>query len=310
MPTRGIVERLAAGELLIHDGATGSELQRRGVDVNRGSTSDELGVWSATANLEASEVVQAVHEDYLRAGADIITSNNFYTTREMLKLIDDEDRWEEYTRRGGEIAVRARDAVNPAAYVAGGFAPPYQGDLRREFGNQARVLAETGVDFLLAEYMAGDTILESPIRDCINAVEVCAETGLPAFIGISNLTDEGTLYGGGTLEELAIALKGSPVAGVMLMCSYPAQISTGLPRLRKTFDGPIGCYAHLGYDKNPHWGEPGEPYFLIDRLGYTPERYAECAVEWKQVGAQIIGGCCATGPDHIEALRRALRGSA
>jgi homocysteine S-methyltransferase len=96
----------------------------------------------------------------------------------------------------------------------------------------------------------------------------------------------------------------------MLMCSYPAQISTGLPRLRKTFDGPIGCYAHLGYDKNPHWGEPGEPYFLIDRLGYTPERYAECAVEWKQVGAQIIGGCCATGPDHIEALRRALRGSA
>ena len=69
MPTQGIVERLAAGELLIHDGATGSELQRRGVDVNRGSTSDELGVWSATANLETPEVVRAVHEDYLRSGA-------------------------------------------------------------------------------------------------------------------------------------------------------------------------------------------------------------------------------------------------
>ncbi len=89
MPSRDVVERLAGGEILIHDGATGSELQRRGVDVNRGATSEELGVWSATANLEAPEVVQAVHEDYLRAGADIITSNNFYTTREILKIIED-----------------------------------------------------------------------------------------------------------------------------------------------------------------------------------------------------------------------------
>ncbi len=307
MPSRGIVERLAAGALLIHDGATGSELQRRGVDVNRGATSEELGVWSATANLEAPEVVQAVHEDYLRAGADIITRNNFYTTREMLKLIDEGDRWEEFTRRGGEIAVRARDAVNPEAYVAGGFAPPYKGDLRAEFGDQARVLAEVGVDFLLPEYMAGDTVLEDPIRDCITAIDVCAATGLPAFVGISNLTDDGTLFGGGTLEELAIALQGQPVAGLLLMCSFPAQISAGLPRLRGAFDGPIGCYAHLGYDRNPRFGEsPDEPYYLIDRLGYTPERYAECALEWMQIGAQVIGGCCATGPDHIAALRGAL----
>jgi S-methylmethionine-dependent homocysteine/selenocysteine methylase len=309
MPLRSIVERLTDGDVLILDGATGSELQRRGVDVNRGATSEELGVWSATANVEAPEVVRAVHEDYLHAGADIITSNNFYTTREMLKLIDEEDRWEEYTRRGGEIAVRARDAVNPEAYVAGGFAPPYQGDLRSEFEGQARVLAEVGVDFLLAEYMAGDTVLEDPIRDCIAAIDVCAATGLPAFVGVSNLTDEGTLLGGGTLEQLATELKGQPVAGLFLMCSFPAQISAGLPRLRSAFDGPIGCYAHLGYDRNPRFGEsPDEPYYLIDRLGYTPDRYAECAADWKKIGAQVIGGCCATGPDHIAALRGALVG--
>ncbi len=112
MPSREITERLAAGEVLILDGATGSELQRRGVDVNRGATQEELGVWSATANLEAPEVVQQIHEDYFRAGADIVTSNNFYTSRAMLTIIGEEDRWEEYTRRGGELAVAARNAAN------------------------------------------------------------------------------------------------------------------------------------------------------------------------------------------------------
>ena len=310
MPSRDVTERLRAGELLIHDGATGSELQRRGVDLTRGATQEELGVWSATANLEAPEVVQAVHEDYLRAGADIVTSNNFYTTRAMLELIGDGDRWEEYTRRGGELAVTARDAVNPEAYVAGGISPPYKGDLRAEFGDQARVLAEVGVDFLLCEYMAGDTVLQDPITDCVTAVDVCAETGLPVFLGVCNLTDNGTLLGGQTCEQLAMALKGHPIAGLFLMCSFPAQISAALPRLRDAFDGPIGCYAHLGYERNPRFGEtPEEPYYVYDNtLGYTPERYAECALEWKKVGAQVIGGCCATGPEHIEALHRVFRG--
>ena len=66
-------------------------------------------------------------------------------------------------------------------------------------------------------------------------------------------------------------------------------------------------YARSSYRRNPRFDEsPDEPYYLIDRLGYTPERYAECALDWKRIGAQVIGGCCATGPDHIAELRRAL----
>ena len=136
------------------DGATGSELQSRGFDVDQGSTKDHLGCWSAAANLDAPDLVRQIHEDYLREGAEIITSNNFYTTPTMLELIGARDRWEEYTRRGGEIAIRARDAVNPDAYVAGGIAAPYKCNLREEFEGQARVLAAAGVDFMLAEYMA------------------------------------------------------------------------------------------------------------------------------------------------------------
>ena len=86
MTRLGIIDRLQVGEVLVMDGATGSELQRRGVDVNKGAVEGKLGVWSAAANLDAPEVVRAIHEDYLNAGAEIIISNNFYTSRSLGRL--------------------------------------------------------------------------------------------------------------------------------------------------------------------------------------------------------------------------------
>ncbi len=321
MSSRSILDRLGAGEVLVLDGGTGSELQRRGVDVTKGSTverhpmgpeeylvSTGHGVWSATANLDAPDIVREVHEDYLRAGAEIIISNNFYTSRAMLAMIDEGERWEEYARRAVELARQARDNTRPDAYVAGGFAPPYSGDLRKEFGEVSRLLAESGVDFLLPEYMGGDTVCESPIADCVTAVDVCADTDLPVFLGVCNVTDKGTMFHGESIPDLVDALRGHRVDGILLMCSYPTAISVCLPELRKAYDGPIGAYGHLGYDENPNFGaSPDEPYFTIDILDYTPKRYAEFALEWRNAGAQIIGGCCATAPEHIAALRAAIR---
>jgi S-methylmethionine-dependent homocysteine/selenocysteine methylase len=307
MARRSIVDRLRAGEFFILDGATGSELQRRGVDVNKGSSQGQHGVWSAAANFDAPDMVREVHEDYLRAGADIVISNNFYTTPSMLKLNGLEDQWEAYTRRGGELAVQARDAVNPDAYVAGGIAPPYKCDLYEEFSGQARVLADAGVDFMIAEYMAGDSVIDDPISDCVTAVDACASSGLAAFLGLCRVTQRGTLYDGAAFGDLIAALEGHPVEGIFLMCSYPEDITGSLPRLREVYDGPIGAYAHLEYNENPDFGKtPDEPFFKIESSEYTPEKYAQTARGWKEMGAQIIGGCCATGPDHIRALRRTL----
>ncbi len=322
MPRRSIIDRLKAGEVLVMDGGTGSELQRRGVNVNKGATTERrprapvrygatsgLGVWSASANLDAPDVVRKVHTDYLNAGAEIVISNNFYTSRAMMALIGEQDRWEEYTRRGGELAVQARDAVNPEAYVARGIAPPQSGDLRKEFEGQSRVMAGAGVDFLLPEYVGGDTVHEHPIADCVTAVDACATMGLPVFLGVCNVKEDGTMWHGGSFTDLTAALQGHRVDGIFLMCSYPKAISACLPRLRKAFDGPIGAYAHLGYDENPQFGtSDDEPYFVIDILEYTPERYAEFARQWKEMGAQVIGGCCATRPEHIKAVRKVLKG--
>jgi S-methylmethionine-dependent homocysteine/selenocysteine methylase len=318
MPRRSVTERLRAGEVLLMDGGTGSELQRRGVEVLLGSRGDKLGPWSATANLEAPDVVQQVHQDYLRVGADIIISNNFRTTRTRLAPVGLGDRWTDYARAGGEIAVRARNAINPEAYVAGGMAAPGLGMLhdrpgtdvelmgreayRWEFAEHARILAETGVDVMLPEFV-------NFIEDCVAAVDACAEAGRPVWLGVPRVTTEGITKNGETMEDLARALRGHPIGAILLMCSSPEAISATLPRLRQAFDGPVGAYPNIGY--NPMAPVGGRVHLgpdLIAAEAHSPSRLAEFAQEWIGLGAQIVGGCCATGPEHILAMRAVVKG--
>src|SRR4029450_12023753 len=103
---------------------TGSELQRRGVEVLLGSRGDKLGPWSATANLDAPDVVQQVHQDYLRVGADIIISNNFRTTRTRLAPVGLGERWKEYAEAGGRRGRRARGGSKSRRYGPGGGGGP------------------------------------------------------------------------------------------------------------------------------------------------------------------------------------------
>jgi len=306
----GFCERLAAGERLLLDGATGSELQLRGVNVSKGvSDSGRLGAWSATAIGDAPDIVRAVHEDYLQAGADILTTNSFWTNSFKLGLVGLADRAEAYTRLAGKIAVQARDRVNPDALVAGGMAPPHGGlepvdpvDLPREFAMQARVLADAGVDLLLLEYIGY-------VDDCVAAVDAVAATGLPVVLGLRHVTPEGGMQAGESFEQLATALGGRRVDAILLMCTDPQTTTVCLARLRDAFAGPIGAYANIGYGQaDPATRQPGQQFHKIDTGDCTPQRYAEYGRTWLDLGAQIIGGCCATRPAHIAALRRMMDG--
>src|SRR5438128_11096175 len=98
MVSLNLRNRLRAGDVLLLVGATGSELGRRGVNVSKGSTPDKLGPWSATANVDAPNLVRQVHEDYLKLGVDVITSNSFWTNCPRLAMIGLADQWEAYTR--------------------------------------------------------------------------------------------------------------------------------------------------------------------------------------------------------------------
>ena len=321
---RNIVDRLTAGEVLLMDGGTGSELQRRGVDVLKGAT-DRLKAWSATSNIENADVVQQVHQDYLRVGADIIISNNFWTTPSAMERIGLRDRWKDYAGAAADNAIKARDAGNAEAYVAGGIAAPtlharLESDasdveqmgadaFREEYVEHAQLLADAGADVILAEYVGY-------IEDCVAAVDACAEADFPVFLGVRHLQPDGTMQFDESLVDLAAALKRHPVDAVLIMCSNPESASAGLPILRDAYDGPVGIYPNIGYNPTgPLANRPqltnqlpsGGPDILQTGL-YPPTRLAELAGEWKEMGAQIIGGCCATGPEHIMAMRPVVKG--
>ena len=118
---------------------------------------------------------------------------------------------------------------------------------------------------------------------------------------------------GESLADLAAELRGLARApdAILLMCSNPKAVDAGLPILREAADGPIGCYPNLGY--NPTGPVANRPVLtnqrpsvspdILQSADYPPARLAEFARPWLDAGAQIVGGCCASGPEHILALR-------
>ena len=312
MAKRDIIVRLASGERLLLDGGTGSELGRRGVNVSRRITAQGNSPWSATANADAPDVVRAIHEDYLCAGTDIVTTNSFWSNRTRLGVIGLADKMEEYTRLSVEFAQEARDSVNPMAFVAGSMAPPMgrprpgvpltSDDFSAEFADQAAVLAGAGVDVILLEYV-------SSIHEAVTLLDAASSTGLPVFLGIKRFEPHWDMRTCETVEQLVKALEGRQVGAILDMCSPPEAISAGLPRLREAFDGPIGAYANIGYTANPEsLRDIKQQWLVIDVGENTPDRYAKFGRQWLDMGTQIVGGCCASGPEHIAALRPIVKG--
>ena len=284
MTATDIMSRLRNGERLLLDGATGSEIKRRSSKVDRQS-----------ATVEDPELVRQIHDDYLRAGADIITTNTFSSSRVALELRGPRDaRMEYYNRMAAEIAREERDKLNPKGFVAGGISIPRSGqragtpgspETWQDYKAQSRVLAEAGVDLLLYEFI-GYT------ADCVAAATAGTETGLPVFLGLRWVTMDAKMESGETMEHLVSALDGLRVDGILPMCCNPPSASATLPKLREAFDGVIGAYPRVG-----------------DATGeYTPEEFASYAREWIDAGGQIIGGCCNTTPEHIAALEPLVHG--
>ena len=142
---------------------------------------------------------------------------------------------------------------------------------------------------MLAEYVGS-------VNDCVVAVEAVGGVGLPVFLGVKHV-DRYLADPGGLVR----ALEGLRVDCILAMCSEPRHVTDRLPGLRAAFDGAIGAYANIGY----RYHTTAED----DLFGeHTPERYAGYGRGWLDAGAQVVGGCCATGPEHVEALRPIVKG--
>ena len=320
MPSRSVTDRLSAGETLLMDGGTGSEIQRRGADVLVGATAEtELLAWSATANIDYADVVRQVHQDYLRVGADVLITNNFWTARSRLDMIGLGDRWEEYARAAVENAIAARDAMNPEAYVAAGMAPPIprRGADRTksdcevlgrdvyyaEYKEHAVLVADAGADILLPEYIGH-------IDDCVAAVDACQGFDLPVWLGVRHVNQDGTMQFGESFADLVARLEGRQVDAILLMCTRPGPVDASLKTLRAAFDGVVGAYPNVGYNPMaPVQGRERSGPDIIVANSDQPSMLAEYAAEWKESGVQIIGGCCASGPEHVLAMRPVIKGA-
>jgi S-methylmethionine-dependent homocysteine/selenocysteine methylase len=303
--------RLADGELVIIDGGMGSQLQAEGVLM------DEVA-WSARANLEQPDVVQRVHEAYIQAGAAVIIANTFAASRAGLEPAGLGGRVAEANRGAMRAALRAREAAatGPVA-VAGSmssFCPiamdptalgtplgnPAAEDPRfprlADFREQAELLAEAGADLIALEMIDGQGYGRA-------ALQAAAETGLPVWLGISpDRRDDGTLGtlpelgDGDSLEDLLGALVDPSLAAVTVMHADPGLTLDAIEVIRRHYAGPIGVYAETGGWQPPNW--------VFD--GLTPGEYLQQAITWAEHGAQLIGGCCGTGPGHVRALADGL----
>lgn len=289
---------LASKPIYLLDGATGTELGRRGVDIS-------LPLWSARAITESPQVLADIHRDYLLAGADIITANTFRTHRRSLAKVGMGDRAQEMTQRAVEIVLEARDRYNPDALVVGSIAPledcyspqlaPDAATCALEHGEIMDHLLEAGVDGLLIE-----------TQNNLHEAEAAAQQAQQRVPGrwimsfcASHTGPPGMLLSGESLADLLPSMQDAAAVGVNCTPAPMTEAQVKLLRLLLPHHQRIIAYANVS-KANPNGG--WETTDAVD-----PENYAEYAARWIAAGASVIGGCCGTRPEMIRAIAKRLR---
>jgi homocysteine S-methyltransferase len=285
------------------DGGLGQEIYRR-------SNRPAHPLWSVMVMMDNPGLVQAVHEDFIRAGARVITLNTYAATPTRLAR-DGEIGWlEPLQRRAFEVADAARNASGQPhgpVQLAGCLPPlvasyspettlPHE-DCLREY--RAIVDLQPDVDLFLCETLA--TIAEGRA-----AAEAACESGKPVLLSFT-LADDGsnTLRSGETIEDMLNAVKEFNLAGLLFNCSLPEVITRALPKLQG-LSIPYGAYAN-GFTAVQALKPGGTVDALTAREDLGPAAYSAFAREWLDLGARILGGCCEVGPAHIARLHDDLR---
>lgn len=287
---KAMVERLQNGDTLLIDGATGTEIEKRGVPMISNA-------WNGGGALTHPEIVRQVHEDYILSGAQIIISNTFSTSRHVLEDAGLSENFEFLNRRGVELAIEARTSSNNnGVLVAGGITHwsftglvPALPTLKSNAEEQARIMADAGADLIILEMM-------TDVNRTLKMLSAARKSGLPVWVGFScQLNDEGDpcLLDGPPLFDGIQAIQAEEVPVVLIMHTDVKIINSCINVVQEIWQGPIGVYAHSGKFINPNW--------IFDDV-ISPMEYAKAASSWLDQGIQIVGGCCGIGKEHIQAL--------
>jgi enediyne biosynthesis protein CalE2 len=302
--------RLDRGETLLLDGAMGSELVRRGVR------------WRKHGLETDAPAVEALHGEYLSAGADILRTNSFQLNpRLYLHVFRDLEHMRQIGAPGLEHLVpklqktavalaksaRQKAGAEGTVAIAGvispiehcyrpDLSPPYETALR-EHQPMAEVFAAEKVDFLLAESM-------NTIHEAKAALAAGRAAKLPVWVSFV-LGPEGELLSREPLADALAAMEKGGAEAVLVSNAPAADITKAAGRMRGLTKLQFGAFAHIGRFSPPSWKFDFHPQF-IETETTSPAQYQAEARRWRDAGARIVGGCCGTTPAHIRALREML----
>ena len=287
-----------AGRPVLCDGAMGTVLYARGVFINR--CYDEL-------NLSDPALIMAIHEEYLQSGAEILETNTFGANRFRLARHGLASRTAEINAAGVRIAREAaehlKDKQAGDAWIAGSVGPlgihleplgkTGLEEARAAFAEQIAALAEAGVDLLMIETMPA---LNEAREALLAAKETAPE--LPVFVMVT-VDDDGNCLDGSSPEHAATMLTELGADGIGCNCSTgPATVLTAIEAMRAATSLPLAAMPNAGMPR----AVEGRNIYLC-----SPEYMASFARKAIKAGAQYVGGCCGTTPNHIRAMKSAIR---
>jgi S-methylmethionine-dependent homocysteine/selenocysteine methylase len=288
------------------DGGMGQELQKR-------SPRLPTPLWSAQVMLDEPELVQAVHLDFIRAGARVITLNAYSATRNRLEPAGLGDQFEALQQRACDLAQAARAESGEAVTIAGCLSPylwSYRPQGNPPAAEMIPVYAEIAalqaphVDVILCETMGS-------AEEGFAAVTGAVKTGKPVWVAWTLSDDDpaggvARLRSGETLAEANKALEGLPVAVRMVNCSKPETVDLAMADL-VALGGTVGAYANGFTGIKDYYTAGTTVAGLSARPDLGPKTYADFAMGWVEQGATVVGGCCEVGPEHIAELAGRLR---
>ena len=293
--SKRILDRIASGEVLISDGATGTYLQQHGLEA--GGCPEEF-------NASHPDVVQSMAQAYFGAGSDMVLTNSFGGSRFMQKKYGYEDRVREFNQLAAEHAASQKPSdghfVVASVGPTGEMMEPLpdgvsESDMYNALAEQMAALAEGGADVILVE-------TQMALEEAIVGVRVAKEnTGLPVFATmVFDLGPRGFFTMMGVTPEKAVTElrdAGADVVGANCGNGIDRMIDLAA-QMRAVDDGPMLVHSNAGI-----------PDMKDGKIIYNegPEYMAERFKRLADMGINIIGGCCGTGPDHIRALRAAVK---
>lgn len=289
-------------KITLLDGGMGQELQKR-------SAIPATPLWSTQVLLDEPHLVEDIHRDYIKSGAEVITLASYSSTPCRFQRVGaDPDLFDVAQRAANDIAVRAREDAGREDVRIGGCLPPLFFSYRTEdligvdesMATYRRVVAAQRdvADLFLCETM-------STIQELTCAVTAAAESGKPVWCGVTvDDADGSRLRSGEPVTEAAEAAISAGASAFLINCSFPEAVTRALKTLGRIAVA-TGGYAN-GFTTIAPLEANGTVDVLEARKDLDPEGYAGHVDQWIEAGATVVGGCCEVGPAHIAELARRL----